>query len=406
MIFELAWRNIWRNPRRTTVILLAVIIGVWSMVFMGAWLRGMMDQMVSNSIATLTGEIQIHASGYRSDPVIENSMTDPDALYETLKKLLPPDAHWSSRIRVNAVASNARHSAGVTLVGIEPEAESKISFIESAITQGRYLSSSDDRGILVGKAQLEKFETRLGRKLVLMSQSSDKEIASNAFRIVGLFDAELEATEKQFVFITAAAARQMLKLEKEISEIAVILPDRRKADQISEALKTALPPGYDVETWKTLLPIVRAYLSMMDGWLFIWYLIVFVAMGFGIINTLLMAIFERIKEFGLLKALGMKPGRIVGAVLTESFFILALGIVMGNILGYATVHLLADIGINLSFFAEGVEFAGISRVIYPALHARDMLIANLVVFSLGLIVSAYPAIKAARITPVEAFAHT
>jgi putative ABC transport system permease protein len=406
MILELAWRNIWRNPRRTIVILIAVVMGVWSMVFMGAWLRGMTDQMVGNSIATLTGEIQIHAIGYRNDPVIENSMTAPETVRDVLKKVLPSGAQWSSRIRVNAIAGNARHSTGVTLVGINPTTESNVSFIGSAVTHGRYLLPTDGHGIVVGKALANKFETKLGRKLVLMSQAADKEIASRAFRIVGLFTAELAATEKQFVFVTTAAARQMLKLEKDVSEIAIVLPDRRQSDNTAESLKNALPAGYDVATWKTLLPIVRAYLSMMDAWLFIWYLIVFIAMGFGIVNTLLMAIFERIKEFGLLKALGMKPGRIIGAVLTESLLILILGIAIGNMLGYATVHTLADVGIDLSFFAEGAEFAGISRIIYPALHVRDMFIANLVVFFLGLAVSAYPAVKAARITPVEAFAHT
>jgi ABC-type lipoprotein release transport system permease subunit len=158
------------------VIMTAVIIGVWSMIFLGALMRGIADQMVRNGIATLTGHIQVHHKGYRNDPAIENSMAEPQAVETALNKLLPPGAQWTSRVRVNAIASNARtsrvrvnaiasnarHSSGVTLVGINPHREGKISFIGQAITQGRYLKPDDKYGIVVGKALVDKFETKLG----------------------------------------------------------------------------------------------------------------------------------------------------------------------------------------------------------------------------------------------------
>ncbi|MCK4767451.1 MAG: ABC transporter permease, partial [Desulfobacula sp.] len=139
MYIILAWRNIWRNPRRTIVILLAVIIGVWSMIFLGSLMRGMETEMVRNSISTLTGSIQIHHRDYRNDPVVENSMDNIDKLDKALSTILGQDAFWAKRIRVSAVASNARHAGGVTLVGIEPEKEAKISFIGKAMISGRYL---------------------------------------------------------------------------------------------------------------------------------------------------------------------------------------------------------------------------------------------------------------------------
>lgn len=406
MDFLLAWRNIWRNPRRTTVILIAIIIGVWSMLFTGALTRGMINQMVDNGISTLTGEIQIHRRGYRSDPVVENSITTPEEISDMLETILPPGAKWAARVRVNAIASNARHSTGVTLVGIIPSREAEISFIGKALTQGRYLKLEDKYGIVVGKALLDKFETKLGRKLVLMSQAMDKEISSRAFRIIGIFDAEMESTEKQFVFVSMSAAQQMLKLGKSISEISVILPDREDVDRIADEMRSALPTDYEVDTWKTLLPIIKAYLEMMDGWMFIWYLIVFIAMGFGIVNTMLMAIFERIREFGLLKALGMKPWRILKTVIVESFLLLLVGSALGNLIGFLSIFALSKEGIDLSSLAEGAEYAGMSRVIYPAIHSQDIIVANLVVFVLGLFVCLYPAVKAAKVTPVEALAHT
>jgi ABC-type lipoprotein release transport system permease subunit len=402
MALRMAWRNLWRNPRRTLVILTDVAVGVFSMIFIGALMEGAGDQMIRNSIATLVGSLQVHHRGYRDDPVVENTMTDPSEPAAALASVLTPGDRWSRRVRVNAVAGNARHSAGVTLVGIEPEKEAGVSFIGSAVKEGRNLATDDPYGIVVGQAFIEKFETRLGRKLVLMSQAADREMASRAFTIVGVFRAELAATEKQFVFVSLAAAREMLKLAGGVSEIAVRLPDGADPDPVADALRALLPDGYEIQTWRELLPMLTAYIEMNDGFTAIWYLVVFIAMGFGIVNTLLMAVFERMREFGLLRALGMKPGWIVREVLIESALLLILGMTAGNAAALAAVAALSENGIDLSAFAAGVEYAGMPRVIYPAFAWDSALQANLTVWVLGLVVSLYPAIKAARITPVAA----
>lgn len=385
----------------------AIVIGVWSMIFLSALMRGMTDQMVRNGISTLTGHIQVHHKGYRNDPVIENSMTDPRQVVSTLEKTLPSDVRWSSRVRVNAVVSNARHTAGITFVGINPSQEAEISFIGTSVTEGRYLKDDDTYGIVVGKALAEKFGTKLGRKMLVMSQDTDKEIASRAFRIVGIFRAEMEATEKEFVFVTMQAAQRMLKMKNGISEISLLLPDAKDVDTVADSLRAVLPAvDYEVLTWRELLPFVTAYLNIYDGFIFIWFIVVFIAMGFGIVNTTLMAVFERIREFGLLKALGMKPWWIIKEVLTESFFLLIIGMIIGNALSFVSVFALSRIGIDLSAFAAGSEYFGISRVIYPAVYMYDVIMANLVVFVLGLLVSVYPAVKAARFTPIDALAQT
>jgi ABC-type lipoprotein release transport system permease subunit len=385
----------------------AVIIGLWSMVFLGALMRGIAEQMVRNSISTLVGHIQVHHTGYRSDPVVENSIPETESLKTVLREVLPAGSKWTSRVRVNAVASNARHSTGATLVGIEPDTESQVSFIGQGISEGRYLRSDDKYGILVGKALADKFETKLGRKLVLMSQDTDKEIASRAFRIVGIFRAEMEATEKQYLFVSMHSAQHMLKLGESVSELSIILPTQNETERAAAALRSKLPSGdYEVHGWKALLPMITAILKLYDGFIFLWFLVVFIAMAFGIVNTTLMAVFERIREFGLLKSLGMKPSWIVKAVLMESFFLLIIGLAVGNSLGFLSILALYSRGIDLSSLAAGLEFVGMPRIIYPVLTGKDLIMANLVVFVLGLLVSAYPAVKAARFTPVEALAHT
>ena len=348
MHLQLAWRNIWRNPRRTTIMLIAVVIGVWSMIFEVALMRGIAVGMIKNGIDTLTGHIQIHHKGYRDDPVIENSIKDPAAVESALKKFLPPGSRWTVRVRVNAIASNARHSSGVTLVGIDPASEAEVSFIGKALSRGHYLKQNDQRGILVGEALLDKFETKIGHRLILMSQDTHGDIASRAFRIVGTFRAEMQDTEKQYIFVTRTAAQHMLKLKNGISEVSIILPDSKQTSRFSADLKKALSAGqYEVYTWEQLLPLVTAYLQLLDGFIYIWYVVIFIAMGFGIVNTTLMAVFERIREFGLLKALGMKPWWIIRGVLTESLFLLIIGMTIGNILALLSIHALMDNGINL-----------------------------------------------------------
>jgi len=405
MHLQLAWRNIWRNPRRTTIILIAIVIGMWTMIVGSGLMRGMIDQMVKNSIATLTGHIQIHARGYRQDPAVENSMPQSEVL-SVLKGRLPEGFRWAARVRLNAIVSNARHSSGITLVGIQPDREAAVSFIGDTTITGRYLNKDEPYGILVGKAFAEDFETEVGNKLVLMAQDAAQEIASRAFRIVGIYQAELEATEKQFAFVPIGAAQDMFLMENQISEISLILPDKTLVDGAAEGLRDAFSKEYAVNTWRELLPLMTAYLSLMDGWILIWYVVVFIAMGFGIVNTVLMAVFERIREFGLLKALGMKPWWIIRGVLTESFFLLLMGTFLGNSLGFITTWILLKTGINLSSFAAGAEHFGMSRIIYPSVHVPDIVTANLVVFMLGMLVSLYPAARAARFTPVEALAHT
>ncbi|MCF8029220.1 MAG: ABC transporter permease [Desulfobacteraceae bacterium] len=405
MDIKIAWRNIWRNPRRTIIIMTAVIIGIWSMIFLTAFMRGMVVDMIENGIATLTGDVKIYASGFRSDPALENRIRNPGPLAEKVQANLPADAHMAARIRVSAIAQNARHSAGVTLVGIDPAEEAGVSFIGDGVATGQMIRPGNPVDIVVGKALLEKFETKIGNKLILMSEDAAHEMASRAFRIRGIFSAELEATEKRFVFVSKSAARGMLQIGADVSEISVMLENHDRADAVAEKIAAAIDTeAYEVRTWKELKPMLKAYINIFDGYIILWYLVVFAAMVFGIINTTLMAVFERMREFGLLKALGMRPWRILRAVLIETAFILLIGAAAGNTLAFSMVYAIGQRGIDLSMFAAGFEYAGMSSVIRPEIFAGDVVLANAVVICLGLVVSAYPAARAARITPVEAMA--
>ena len=257
---------------------------------------------------------------------------------------------------------------------------------------------------MAGRALLDEFGTRVGNKLVLMAQGANGEIASRAFEILGSYQSDLQTTEKQFVFLTLPAARRLLGLgEGDSSEVAIVLAGAGQVPAAAAALRQALPePEYEVLTWKDLLPLVDGIIHIYDALILLWYLVAFIAMGFGIVNTILMAVLERMREFGLLRAMGMKPGAIAREVLTESFYLLVIGLAIGNALALLTVLFVSIRGIDLSFVAGGREFISMPRVIFPLLRFSDVLLANLVIFVLGLVVSTWPAARAGRFTPVEA----
>ena len=402
LLVLLAWRNLWRHTRRTLVMLFALALGIWSMVVMAALIRGSMEQQINKEILNLTGHVQIHAQGYRDDPAIERGFTPAAPLQQALAR--KPVIAAAARVRVPAVVSSERESAGVMLVGIDPQHEQGLSFIGPAIRAGRNLATPDDEGIVLGRKLAEQLETELGRRVVLMSQDRDNQIADRGFRVVGIFKGEPQAMETSYAFIGLETARTMLKAGSEVSEIAIMTPDRKRLDGLLASLRAAAP-DLDVAPWTDVQPLLVLTENVNNVVLLIWFAVVFAAMAFGLINTLLMAVFERTREFGLFQALGMPPRFILGQVLVESLILLAIALVLGNLASWASVVGLKD-GIDLSRFAEGLELVGVSPVIYPALAASDVSAANVIVVVLGVLASLYPAGRASRYVPVEAITRT
>jgi ABC-type lipoprotein release transport system permease subunit len=402
VILRLAWRNLWRNHRRSLIMLSAIALGVWGMIWMTALMRGMVDQMIDNSIRTLSGHIQIHAPGYLDDPSVEHLLPAVDkspALQDLLES--KDVVAWSERIRVPAVIRSEREVYAVTLVGIDPDREQGLSFIEESITGGEYISSVDDKRLLVGRKLLERLETKLDRRVVLMSQDPENNIAERGFRIGGVFDTDPQATETSYIFAGLETVRKMLNVGPGVSEISLLGHDYRKLDALKNKTQSAAMENSDVKTWAEQDPYMGTMLNVMDGFILIWFTIIFLALSFGLVNTLLMAVFERTREIGLVQALGMKSSNILLMVLVESIIMLMIGLVAGNILTWLTILPVQD-GIDISGVAEGLEWAGMSSTLLPALLVKDVLLANAVVLVLGILASLFPAWRASRKVPIEA----
>lgn len=400
IIATLAWRNLWRNHRRTLVMLSAISIAAWAMIFMTSLIRGMVNEMLRDGIRSLPGHVQVHHSDFRDDPSVGNlvGMTSADIGTALADAGIE---RYSARVRVPAVISSERESRGVLLLGVDPEREVAIDSIGSSVAEGRTLESIDDNGVIIGRKLAKKLDTDIGKRIVLMSQDPDNEVADRGFRVVGLYEASLAAQEEAFVFAGRATIQRMLRIDDSVSEVAVVGEDYRVVAPLLTSVRAAIGGQDEVLPWMDIDRYLGTMMGVMDGFVLVWVIVIFLALSFGLVNTLVMAVFERVREIGLMLALGMRPASILGQIVVESLFLLALGLMIGNLFAYLSVIPLTD-GIDISAVAEGMEMFGASSVLYPELELRDMTTANVVVLVLGLLASLSPAWRASRYEPVEA----
>ena len=400
VLVRLAWRYLWRNHRRTIVMLSAISIGAWAMIFMTALTRGMVDQMISDGISVLPGHVQLHNPDYLDDPSITNrvSLTDADL---TRRFDGAGFTAWASRVRVPAVITSERESRGVTLLGIDPAAERDFSFVDYDKVDGRFLDSPDDTGVVIGAKLADTLDTEVGKRIVLMSQDPDNEIADRGFRVVGLFHANMETYEETYAFIGKTTAQKMLRIGDTTTEVVFFGDDYRNVEPTYEKVKSLVDGSMRISRWTEVDTYLGTMLSVMDGFMLIWVIVIFLALSFGLVNTLVMAVFERVREIGLMLALGMKPASILGQIIIESMMLLSVGLLIGDALAWLTVKPLES-GIDISVVAKGMEMFGASSVLYPKLHMDDVILSNVVVLILGFLASLSPAWRASRYEPVEA----
>ena len=400
ILTKLAWRNLWRNHRRTLIMLAAVILGTWAMIFMTALMRGMVTQMIQDGISALPGHIQVHHPEYRDDPSVANLISISDT--ELAAKFEAADiAHWATRVRVPAVITSEYESRGITLLGVDPDRERGLTFVDYDEVEGRFLESTEDTGIVIGKKLAKMLNTRVGKRVVVMSQDPDNEIADRGFRVVGLFTANVSAFEEAFIFAGKSTTQKLLRIDDQVSELVVFGDDYRNVEALYDKVSTIVDSRVEVRRWFEVDAYLGAMLTIMDGFVFVWIIVIFLALSFGLVNTLVMAVFERVREIGLMLALGMKPVYILGQIIIESMMLLVIGLVLGTALSWAAIQPIKD-GIDISIVGEGLDMWGMSAVLYPDLLLRDVILANVVVLVLGFFASLAPAWRAAHYEPVAA----
>ncbi|MGB0467483.1 MAG: ABC transporter permease [Pontibacterium sp.] len=393
----LAWRNLWRNGRRTLLTMVAIILAVASMVSLGSFMTAWNNSTLDVTIENLTGHIQIHAPGYLDDPNIEHSMAPINADLKAYLQAAPVIA-WSERVRLPAMIRTERESSPVELLGINPAAELGLSFISGAVVQGHYFNDAHERGILIGKTLMDRLQTKAGRRVVVMSQGINGQIRELGTPVVGVFRGAPEM-ERSVAFITLPRAQNMMGLGSHYFEISLKVDDTEALPEVVKALQKRAPE-LDIRAWDELQPFTKAMLEMSEGSILIWILVSFSVVAFGLVNTLLMAVYERMREFGLLQALGMRPGWLLLQVLLESLMLVGAATLAGLLVGALIVLGYQD-GLDLGSWGSGATYFGASSVLYPKLVWEELLYIGTVVLVLGVLASLYPAYRASRYVPVE-----
>jgi len=400
LLVPLAWRSLWRNPRRTLITLMIVAVGMWAILTFSALLAAWADSTRTATLRLLTGSGQIHASGYLDEPSIDNRMSPPSGpLLASLGR--PPITAWTVRLRAPAIIQSEYRSLPVVFLGVDPRSERVVSDIPREIETGRYLEDSNDPSIVLGRHLLVRLKTRVGKRVVLMMRAADGHLAEQSFQVVGAFSGPLGAQD-QYAFTGLKAAQSFAGVGREISEISFSTPKDTDLTAVIRALRKAAP-NLDVEDWRSIAPFAYTMTQLAAGNVSMIFTIMVALIAIGIVNAQLMAVFERTREFGLLQALGMRPRLIVLHIAMESGLLIGMGVAAGGVLAWLTL-LSFPSGLDLGALASGAERLGAGRVLHLSIDGRAAVAMAGLVWVLGMAAALWPARRATRIDPIKAMA--
>jgi ABC-type lipoprotein release transport system permease subunit len=367
---------------------------------------GFNEAIYGNAIRVLGGNIQIHAEGYRenvdSSPLLP--LPDDVAAVQTVAQH-PSVISASRRIQTGGLASNHEGAFPISIIGIEPEVEAAVSLIAQHTDDGRYLASTDRDAILIGRGLADAMGVGVGDRLTLVGSDIHKENRQRSMTVAGIYDLGMTSIEKQTVYITLGEAQSLYGLPDRSTEIVVNLDSVGREDEIVAALAPALP-GFEVESWAENYPELEAALSSKGAVMNIFGVIIILIAGIGILNLLLMAVYERTREIGLLGAMGLKPRQIAALFILEGGLIGIVGAAAGVLLGIVLNGGLGRIGLDFGSYANVTEYmALITGKVYPTLGLSKVVPRALTVIVISLLAAAIPAMEASRREPAQALHH-
>ena len=401
MLIRMAWRNIWRNKTRSSVIITSVILGLWGGIFSDAFMQGMAEQQIYSSIHTETGNIQLNNPGYLQNHDLQINIRNADSILSTIKKL-PQVSAASASIRLTAMASTASSSAGVMVNGIDPSDQQNVSDISQLLKEGDYFKTDQKNQIVIGQQLADKLQVKLHSRIVLTLQTMEGDIIYGAFKVSGIFRTHNSDFDKQTIFVRRPDLRALLNFPANAaSVITVLLQSNNDTKQVADSLQQQFS-GLQVQTWVQLSPMLQVLSGTMMQMTIIFVGIILIALAFGIINTMLMAVLDRTREIGMLLSIGMKPSKIFGMIMLETIFLSLTGAVVGVAISIITILWFGHKGINLSAIAEGANALGYSSMVYPTLGADFYVTLSVMVIAIAIIAGLFPARRAIRLKPAEA----
>ncbi|MBN2498456.1 MAG: ABC transporter permease [Deltaproteobacteria bacterium] len=401
-ICGMAWRNIWRSKRRSVVTIAAMTFALFLLVLYSGMIEGYLDGMERDVLDLEVGDVQVFAQGYRDDPSIYRCIDRPDELCERIG--LPA----SARLLAGGLAAAEHSSAGVMLRGLDSARDAAVSRISERLQAGRWLDPAAAREVVIGRRLAKNLGVGPGAEIVLLSQAADGSLANDLFTVRGVLMGISDLTDRRAVYMNEADFRELMVLPRGAHQIIVRRSEEISLEEAARRVRAARAQGVALEvlSWRELMPTIASMLDSARAVIYVIFFVVYIAVGILILNAMLMAVFERIREFGVLKAIGVGPGRVFGLILVESAMQAAVAIVLGLALATPAAWYLAEYGIDVGTLG-GLSVVGVAmRPVWFGSYSPETVAGPVLTLLLmvGLAVL-YPGLKAAWIRPVQAMRH-
>jgi len=401
---RMAWRNLWRNSRRTLLTISAIAFACVLLVFMLSWQFGSYETMINTAVKVQTGHLHVEAAGYQDRQDMRLVIKDPQAVTK-MAQAAPGVEAYTARANSFALVSSQERTYGVLVVGIDPAGEAKVSTLKSIVRQGSYLESGDHEGALVGRLLAQNLQVKLGDELTVLGQGRDGSIAALVLKVRGIYSSGMDDFDRSSIQMDLKAFQDGFTMEGAVHQVVAVCQSLEEVAGAKAYLAAHLPPqenpSLTVLDWKQLMPglLQGIEMDLVSGIIF--YIILLVVVTFSILNTFLMSILERTHEFGVLMAIGAKPGRLGRLVVMESLAMTILGVLSGMIMGalitwYFQVH-----GFDLGAQELMAQYGIVGRI-YPQLSWLSLLSGPAVVFIMTLLAALYPTRRLWKLRPVEA----
>jgi len=405
MIIKLAWRNIWRNKTRSIVIIVAITLGIIASLFLDAFAQGMVKSFIETSIERVTSHIQVHSPGYLDDQDVKTYIKDSEEVFNTIDTMHEVKV-TVGRTLVNAMISSSRTSQSVTMKALNLETESDMYDKSSMIIEGNYFTSESRNKILISTRLAEKLSLKVGSKTVLTFMDMEGEITAAMFRIIGLYDSGNNNYDESTVYVLQRDLKDVIDPNVNggnipIHQIAILLNEKDDIPEFLDRLKNQFP-NLDIQPYNEIAPELGLYESQMDFITWFYFIIIMLALIFGIINTMLMAVLDRYKEIGVLMAVGMGKGKLFTLIVVETIFLCLVAAPIGMLIGYMIISFFSNQGIDLSMWSEFLEEYGMQSMVFPQINALSFYRLTFILVFTAILAALYPAWKAIRLNPLEA----
>jgi len=394
---KLAWRNIFRNKRRTFIAGTAIGIGLAAMIFTDALMLGMKDNMIKSATESFLGEAQIHHEDFRLTQEVEKTINNLEEVTSDLEK---EDAveEFSLRTSTFGMITSPANVSSVLFYGIQPESEKHLSQIDDVIRTGDFFEGDGERNLVIGSELAEILEVELGDRVVITAaQAETGDLSQEMFLISGIYHFNIKEMDSGLAFARLPKTQEMLGIGTDVHEIAIKFKDLQFATNKDDPFWTKYSAFQnEAVSWADLLPQLHAILGLFWISLIVMAVILFGIVAFGIINTLFMSLYERMFEFGVIRAVGTRPSGVRRLVVFEAGALSVLSIAMGILLGFILTFVFTMAGIDY----RGIEFAGttIHEMLYPVIHIQQYVIYPAAVFLFTLLIGLYPAVVASKMS--------